>query len=256
MSTQTKHYALLVCAAVFLIFTGCGSKKISSIQVVTNPSGASVLFDGKSYSNTPTVVDVPKDGMDHYLFLKKEGCEEARKVFRNNQYPPSVVVTLDCEGAGAGGAAGTGTAIRDESISEGSGGAAGAGGAAGGAMGDSGLYPDVRTRFVQEDVFFAFDSAALNEEAREVLRFKASWLQQNPGVNIIIEGHTDERGTGEYNLALGERRALTARDFLVNLGISPERVRTVSYGEERPADPGHDEEAWARNRRAHFVIEE
>jgi peptidoglycan-associated lipoprotein len=254
MNTKINRYALLVCAAALLTFTGCASKKISSMQVVTNPAGASVLFDGKSYSNTPTVVDVPKDGMDHYLFLKKEGCEEARKVFRNNQYPPSVVVTLDCgQGAGSGGAAGTGTAIKDESLSEG---AAGAGGAAGGGLGDSGLYPDVRTRFVQEDVFFAFDSAALSGEARDVLRFKAKWLQENPGVNILIEGHTDERGTGEYNLALGERRALTARDFLVNLGISPERIRTVSYGEERPADPGHDAEAWARNRRAHFVIEE
>ena len=254
MNTRNSRFVLLACAAVFLIFTGCGGKKIGSMQVVTNPAGASVLFDGKSYSNTPTVVDVPKDGMDHYLFLKKEGCDEARKVFRNNQYPPSVVVTLDCgQGAGTGGAAGAGTAIKDESLSEG---AAGAGGAAGGTQGDSGLYPDVRTRFVQEDVFFAFDSAALSEEARDVLRFKAKWMQANPGVNILIEGHTDERGTGEYNLALGERRALTARDFLVNLGVSPERIRTVSYGEERPADPGHDEEAWARNRRAHFVIEE
>jgi len=253
MNTKINRYALLACAIALLSFTGCASKKIGSMQVVTNPAGASVLFDGKSYSNTPTVVDVPKDGMDHYLFLKKEGCQEARKVFRNNQYPPSVVVTLDC-GQGAGtGAAGTGTAIKDESLSEG---AAGAGGAAGGALGDSGLYPDVRTRFVQEDVFFAFDSAALSGEARDSLRFKARWLQENPGVNILIEGHTDERGTGEYNLALGERRALTARDFLVNLGISSERIRTVSYGEERPADPGHDEEAWARNRRAHFVIEE
>lgn len=250
MNTQIKRYVLVVCALAFLALTGCSSKKIHSIQVISTPDGASVLFDGKSYSNTPTAVDVAKDGMDHYLFVKKDGCEEARKVFRNNQYPSRVTLNLDCgQGEGAAGAAGTAGAasgIQDESLS---------GGADGGAAGDSGLYPDARTRFVQEDVYFAFDSAALSGEAREVLRFKAGWLRDNPQSSILIEGHTDERGTGEYNLALGERRALTAQDFLVNLGISSDRVRTVSFGEERPADPGHDEEAWARNRRAHFVIE-
>jgi len=252
MNTQLKRYALLACLVTFLMITGCGGKKIQTIQVISNPDGASVLFDGKSYSNTPTVVDVDKDGMDHYLFVKKDGCEEARKIFRNNQYPSRVTLNLICGqdvgAAGGAGAAGEGGAdIKDDSLAQ---------GPSGGASGDSGLYPDVRTRFVQEDVFFAFDSAALDQEAREVLRFKAGWLQDNAAATILIEGHTDERGTGEYNLALGERRALTAQDFLINLGISSERIRTVSFGEERPADPGHDEEAWARNRRAHFIINE
>ncbi len=256
MSTQTKHCVLLACAAALLMFMGCSSKKIHSMQIVTNPSGASVLFDGKSYSNTPTMVAVPQDGMDHYLFLNKEGCQEARKVFRNNKYPPSVVVNLDCEGAGAGGAAGAGSGIQGENLTDETVGTGAAGADGSGAMGDSGLYPDARTRFAQEDVFFAFDSAALDDEARDALRFKAAWLNENPEMRILIEGHTDERGTVEYNLALGERRALAAQEFLVNLGVSPDRIRTVSYGEERPADPGHNEEAWGRNRRAHFVIEE
>ena len=255
MNTRGNRCLLLACAVLFIAFAGCSSKKIRSIHVVSNPAGASVLFDGKSYSNTPTVVDAPQDGMDHYLFLNKEGCQEARRIFRNNQYPSNVVVNLNCDQgtAATAGAAETGTGAGGEALSET--GLASAGGA-GGMAGDRGIYPDVRTRFEQQDVYFAFDSAALDQEARDVLRFKAKWLQNNPEASVIVEGHTDERGTGEYNLALGERRALTARDFLVNLGIAPERIRTVSYGEERPADPGHDEEAWARNRRAHFVIEE
>ena len=81
-------------------------------------------------------------------------------------------------------------------------------------------------------------------------------MKENPRAKIIIEGHCDERGTNEYNLALGDRRAFSSKSFLVDLGISDSRLRTVSYGEERPLDPGSDEGAWAKNRRAHFVIKE
>jgi peptidoglycan-associated lipoprotein len=88
-----------------------------------------------------------------------------------------------------------------------------------------------------------------------VLKEKAAWLQDRPEVDVLIEGHCDERGTNEYNLALGERRAQSAKVFLVNMGIASSRLTTVSYGEERPLDPGHDEAAWAKNRRAQFVIE-
>jgi peptidoglycan-associated lipoprotein len=88
-----------------------------------------------------------------------------------------------------------------------------------------------------------------------VLQQNGDWLLGNPQYNIRIEGHCDERGTIEYNLALGERRASAVRDYLVSLGVDAFRIRIVSYGEEDPADPGHDEAAWARNRRGVFVIE-
>jgi peptidoglycan-associated lipoprotein len=109
--------------------------------------------------------------------------------------------------------------------------------------------------FTQEDIYFDFDSAVLSAPAQEVLKKKAEYLRDNAGVTVIIEGHCDERGTAEYNLALGDRRAESAKSFLVAMGVSGNRISTISFGEERPADRGQTEEAWARNRRAHFVIE-
>jgi peptidoglycan-associated lipoprotein len=111
-----------------------------------------------------------------------------------------------------------------------------------------------RGTFENEDIYFEFDSATLNAAAREVLQKKARFLDENPSVNVIIEGHCDSRGTNEYNLALGEARARSAHAYLMDLGIHPSRLKTVSYGEERPIDPAETEDAWAKNRRAHFVI--
>lgn len=104
-------------------------------------------------------------------------------------------------------------------------------------------------------IYFAFDSAELDQEAQSRLRAAAEWLNrpENRTVRFRIEGHCDERGTEEYNLALGDRRAHAARDFLISLGISPDRIETISYGEARPAVQGHDERAWALNRRDEFV---
>jgi peptidoglycan-associated lipoprotein len=105
-----------------------------------------------------------------------------------------------------------------------------------------------------QDVFFAFDDYSLTEEARTSLAHNAKVLAENSSVNILIEGHCDERGTVEYNLALGEKRALSAKNYLVNYGLNPARTSIISYGKERPFDPGHDEQAWAKNRRAHFIL--
>jgi peptidoglycan-associated lipoprotein len=103
-------------------------------------------------------------------------------------------------------------------------------------------------------VFFAVDSADLDELGRSVASANAEVLKKNPSWVITVEGHCDDRGTAEYNLALGERRAIAVKTFLVSLGISPERVRTISYGKEFPFDPGKTEEAFSHNRRGHFVI--
>ena len=103
-------------------------------------------------------------------------------------------------------------------------------------------------------VFFDYDSAEVDATGQAALDANAAVLKKYPSWTITIEGHCDERGTAEYNLALGERRAVGARTYLVSLGISADRLRTVSYGKEFPFDPGHDEAAWAKNRRAHFVI--
>lgn len=107
---------------------------------------------------------------------------------------------------------------------------------------------------MQEDIYFAYDRSFLSPMAQENLRRKAEWLRANPNATVTIEGHCDERGTNEYNLALGDRRAESAKSFLVDLGISAKRLATISYGEERPVDPRSMEEAWSKNRRAHFVV--
>ncbi len=105
-----------------------------------------------------------------------------------------------------------------------------------------------------DTVFYDFDSFALTSDARETLRRQAQWLQSYPAVTVRLEGNCDERGTREYNLALGERRANAARDFMVSLGIDPSRITIVSYGKERPRDPASNDAAWAVNRNAQTVI--
>lgn len=107
---------------------------------------------------------------------------------------------------------------------------------------------------VIKDIYFDFDKSNIRPDAREVLKTNADWFLKNSNVSIIIEGHCDERGTAEYNMALGQRRADEAKKYLVNLGVKGSTLKTISYGKERPIDSGHDEEAWAKNRRDHFVV--
>jgi peptidoglycan-associated lipoprotein len=111
-----------------------------------------------------------------------------------------------------------------------------------------------REKFMKQDVNFAFDSAVLDATAQAILKDKAAWLKANASAATTIEGHCDERGTVAYNVALGERRAEAAKAFLVNLGVPAAKMTTISYGKEKPLDPGHNEQAWAKNRRAHFVL--
>ena len=105
-----------------------------------------------------------------------------------------------------------------------------------------------------QPVFFGLDQADVDEAGQKVLNANAELMKKYGTWIVTIEGHCDERGTAEYNLALGERRALAARNYLIALGIPADRIRTVSYGKEFPFDPGHDESAWSKNRRAHFVV--
>ncbi len=106
-----------------------------------------------------------------------------------------------------------------------------------------------------ENIYFDFDKYDIRQDAAETLKKIGDYLLKNPDIKILIEGHCDERGTREYNLVLGEQRALSARRFLVIMGVSPRRLYTVSYGEDMPADPRSNEEAWAKNRRCEFKIE-
>jgi len=115
-------------------------------------------------------------------------------------------------------------------------------------------------RYVQahgyiQDAFFGYDESALSADAQAALTTSANWLKgDGKAYNLLVEGHCDERGTEQYNLALGDKRAAIAKEYLATLGVDGARIRTVSYGEERPFDPGHDESAWSKNRRAHLVL--
>ena len=103
-------------------------------------------------------------------------------------------------------------------------------------------------------VYFDYDSSRLTDAARQALEGNAAFLQANAGLRVLIGGHCDERGTQEYNLSLGQRRADAVREYLVSRGVAPDRLEVISYGEERPVAPGHNEQAWAQNRRAEFQI--
>ena len=113
---------------------------------------------------------------------------------------------------------------------------------------------DLKADSPLEDVNFEFDSAALSDRAREILEHHADVMSRYPGLTILIEGHCDERGTVDYNLALGERRATAVFNYLSTLGAETSRMKTISYGKEFPLDPGHNEAAWELNRRGNFEI--
>ncbi len=111
-----------------------------------------------------------------------------------------------------------------------------------------------QTRGWVQDAFFSYDESTLTSEAQAALGATATWLKSHPDISLLIEGHCDERGTEQYNLALGDRRANIAKEYLATLGVDAGRIKTVSYGVERPFDPGHTEQAWAKNRRDHLVL--
>lgn len=115
-------------------------------------------------------------------------------------------------------------------------------------------WPEDRETFKAQTVYFDFDSSVIKSSERPKIDGVAAHLKANPFHAVKVEGHCDERGTEEYNRALGERRALAVREVLLAAGIAPERIVTISYGEDRPVDPGHNEEAWRKNRRAEFVL--
>jgi peptidoglycan-associated lipoprotein len=119
---------------------------------------------------------------------------------------------------------------------------------------ERGIEGEVFETKLLKDIHFDFDKYDIRRGDEEILRENAALIKKYPKVKIQIEGHCDERGTVEYNLALGERRANNTKKYLVSLGIASNRISTISYGKEKPLDPGHNEEAWAKNRRAHIVL--
>jgi peptidoglycan-associated lipoprotein len=119
---------------------------------------------------------------------------------------------------------------------------------------EPGIEGEVFQSRLLKDIHFDFDKYDIRPREAEILKGNAALLSKYPTIKVQIEGHCDERGTNEYNLALGERRANNTKKYLISLGISQDRISTISYGEERPSDPGHNEEAWTKNRRAQSIV--
>ena len=113
---------------------------------------------------------------------------------------------------------------------------------------------EINRRGYLKDAFFDFDRFEIRTSERDALAGDGTWLRAHPGIRVRIEGHCDERGTADYNMALGQRRAAAVQEYLVSLGVDASRLQTISYGKERPFATGHDEAAWAQNRRGHFVV--
>ncbi len=129
------------------------------------------------------------------------------------------------------------------------------GAAAPGAAAAAAAQPGVPGPSPLKDVFFDYDKASVRDDQKAALNDNIGWLKVNTGAKVLLEGHCDERGTAEYNLGLGERRAKAVKDYLIAAGIAADRISTISYGKERPFVLGHDESAWKWNRRGHFVIQ-
>ena len=156
-----------------------------------------------------------------------------------------------CEGT-------TGTTKDDSTLTSSGSGSSGSGSATTSAAGSGSAWAghpldDPNSLLAKRVVYFEFDESVILDEDRPILEAHARYLAENPGAAVTLEGHTDERGTREYNLALGERRAIAVRQFMSLLGASGQQLRTLSYGEERPAATGHNEEAWALNRRVEII---
>ena len=154
----------------------------------------------------------------------------------------------------AGDAAGSGASGSSDTSSSSSSSSSASGGSTSSSSGSSTMTKDEELVSIGNKVYFDFDSSALSADAKSTLNAQAAFLRSNPSVRITVEGHADERGTREYNLALGDRRASAAGDFLVAQGIDGARIKTISYGKERPEMVGSNDEAWAKNRRSVSII--
>lgn len=182
-----------------------------------------------------------------FLLILVCGCTKRATV---REYPsakenPAVTREAGAEGMKEEGKAAKGSVVKEEFLTEGS--------ARNATDTDKEQAAAGKIAGIFEDIHFDYDNYNLKPEDREMLKKDAAWLAKHKNYNVVIEGNCDERGTVEYNLALGERRAAEAMKYFVELGIDKKRIKTISYGKERPLDPGHDEEAWAKNRRDHFI---
>jgi peptidoglycan-associated lipoprotein len=163
----------------------------------------------------------------------------------------SVAFLAACEGT-------TGTTKDDSTVTSSGSGSSSSGSASTSATGSGSAWAghpldDPDSLLTKRTVYFDYDESVILDQDRAILEAHAQYLSQNPGAAVTLEGHTDERGTREYNLALGERRAVNTRQFMSLLGAAGQQLRTVSYGEEQPAALGHNEEAWAQNRRVEII---
>ncbi len=206
---------LILCLVFLLLTTGCARKTIPPGETLTGQTGRLIAEQAR---------EAPSSGVK-----QEEPVRKAPLIESSPRTPTATVASSPAPPP----AVPPPQPIREEVIRE---------------------APVRPEKIVLKKLYFEFDKYNLSTEAREILREHAQRLLKLPDFALVIEGHCDERGTNEYNLALGERRAVEAMKYLVALGVNEKKIRTVSYGEELPADPGSSEEAWAKNRRAEFNL--
>jgi len=251
-SSCTFTMLILLLAGLVAAGSGCGKKKVAAVPPTAPPdppaaskssapaptisleASPSTITSGQAATlkwNTTDATSVTIDG--------GVGTVEATG---SREVTPAASVTYTARASGPGGSANTSARVT---------------------VTEAAVTPPPRSSLVADeawfttnvdDIFFDYDEYAIRDDARATLQTNARGLAERAHLNFSIEGHTDERGSEKYNLALGDRRANAAKEFLVTQGIAAGRIESVSFGEERPFDPGHDETAWSKNRRAHFVM--
>ena len=243
---------ILLLAGMVVAGSGCGKKKVATVPPYP-PSPPSAPSKASSPAPTISLEASPSTITNGQASTLKWNTTDATSVTidggvgtveatGSREVTPAASVTYTARATGPGGSANTSARVT---------------------VTEAAVTPPARNTLVADeawftsnidDIFFDLDEFAIRDDARATLQKNAQGLSQRAQLNFSIEGHCDERGSEKYNLALGDRRANSTKEFLVGQGIAAARIETVSYGEERPFDPGHDEAAWAKNRRAHFVM--
>ena len=253
MRKSSCTFLILLLAALFVAASGCAKKKVATVPPSAPPAppappskpsapAPTIALEASPSTITSGQASTLKWNSTEATSITIDGGIGTVEASGSRQVTPAASITYTAKASGPGGSANTSARVT---------------------VTEAAATPPPKSTLVADeawfttnidDIFFDYDEHAIRDDARATLQTNARGLTERGHLNFTIEGHCDERGSEKYNLALGDRRANATKEFLVAQGIGAGRVETVSYGEERPFDPGHNETAWSKNRRAHFVL--
>lgn len=252
MRKSSCTFLVLLLATLFVAASGCAKKKVATVPPSAPPAppapskpsapAPTIALEASPSTITSGQASTLKWNSTDATSVTIDGGLGTVEASGSRQVTPAASITYTAKASGPGGSANTSARVT---------------------VTEAAATPPPKSTLVADeawfttnidDIFFDYDEYAIRDDARTTLQSNARGLAERAHLNFTIEGHCDERGSEKYNLALGDRRANATKEFLVAQGIGAGRVETVSYGEERPFDPGHNETAWSKNRRAHFVL--